>query len=208
MDLTSEVFEPFVDGQFELHGPAESVIYRGEIADIWVSGSGTDAVFAVRLRWLARSELPSRRWINQRDFISYVANAFLCTVHDIGPGPEGEGSRLRLRFIASGETVILYPPGGSKLDPGLVEGLNLDRVLIADLGCRCTFDIGYHGTRTSPLCGEPATSLLPRPDSLRPSPRGLRCEGHRGMIDDERHGRTVDWLPRQLAKVLAPLSRT
>jgi len=64
--------------------------------------------------------LPSR-WVND-DRLTYDAILMIYTITDIGDG------RIMLTSFIIGETVVLFSPDGSKLDPSRVEGLNLEEV--------------------------------------------------------------------------------
>lgn len=121
MKLTQKKVVQYAGGQIEVQNPAERYLYRGEIATITVGGKGDDAILRVTLNWMAKGEgfppLPDR-WVND-DQLSYDASLLVYSAANIGDG------RIALNSFIVGETVVLYPPGGSKLDPAKVEGLVL-----------------------------------------------------------------------------------
>ncbi len=122
MELTTEDLKPFIGGQIEIQNQSEEYIYRGEIADAAVENKE----FHVRFSWFAQGEgyppIPSR-W-KKDDTSEYAASLGIYTVQNIGPGEEG-GDRIVLISDITGEVVTLFPPDGSKLDPGRVEGLEM-----------------------------------------------------------------------------------
>ena len=124
MQLTQEVAASYKGGQIEVQNPDEEYIYRGEIATITVQDEGEDATLKVTFNWMAKGEgfppLPSR-WVND-DRLTYDAILMIYTITDIGDG------RIMLTSFIIGETVVLFSPDGSKLDPSRVEGLNLEEV--------------------------------------------------------------------------------
>ena len=117
MQITNEMLARYVGGQMEIQNQDEGYLYRGEIEAIGMEDNNLQAKF----KWLAKGEgfppLPSR-WINN-ERLDYFANLEIYTPSDIGDG------RLCFNSFISGETVVLYPPNGSKLDPTKVEGLVL-----------------------------------------------------------------------------------
>lgn len=121
MELTPEMAARYVGGQIEVQNPGEGYIYRGEITTATVEGGGDDATFKVALKWMAEGEgrpLPSR-WVNSTK-LTYAASLLIYDVSDKRDG------RILLQSPIVGEIVILFPPGGSKLDPARVEGLSLE----------------------------------------------------------------------------------
>lgn len=124
MQLTEEIAARYVGGQIEVQNPGEGYLYRGEIGTIIVEGEGDDATLKVRLNWMAEGEgfppLPSR-WV-PADHTTYDASLMIYSVSDIGDG------RIALNSAIVGETVVLYPPDGSKLEEAKVEGLDTDQV--------------------------------------------------------------------------------
>jgi hypothetical protein len=120
--LTQEIAARYVGGQLEVQNPSEDYFYRGEIATITVEGEGDDATLKVTFNWMARGEGPSpipSRWVSD-DRLTYDASLMIYFVTDLGD------DRILLKSFIVGETLVLYPPDGSKLDPSKVEGLNLE----------------------------------------------------------------------------------
>lgn len=115
MQLTKEVADRYIGGQVEIQNSEERYIYRGEVTTITVE----DDVLKITFNWMAQGvgfpPIPSR-WVNS-DQLTYDAALCVYTVSDIGDG------RLCVQSHIIGETTILYPPGGSRLDPAKVEGL-------------------------------------------------------------------------------------
>lgn len=122
MQLTQEMLAGFVGGQAEIQNVDEEYLYRGEIAEISIEND----TLKIKFSWCAKGEgfppIPMR-WINDegRD---YAASLDIYAVSDVGPsGCVGGSNRLCLNSAIVGETVVLYPPNGSRLDPARVEGL-------------------------------------------------------------------------------------
>ncbi len=121
MELTQEVAGRYVGGQLEAQNSDEGYLYRGEIAAIAVDGEGSDATLKVTLNWNAKGvgfpPVPNG-WVKD-DRLTYSASLMIFSVTSIGD------DRILLHTSITRETVVLYPPGGSKLDPSNVKGLNI-----------------------------------------------------------------------------------
>lgn len=120
MRLTTQAVQRFVGGQIEVQNQGEGYIFRGEIASVVVENNE----FRATCVWLAKGvgTIPAiERWVKD-DNLDYAASLEIYSVSDIGPGTEG-GNRLCLQSGIVGETVVLFPPDGSKLDRAKVEGL-------------------------------------------------------------------------------------
>jgi hypothetical protein len=120
VELTPQMAACFAGGQIEVQNPGEGYFYRGEIATATVEGTGVKETFRAALKWNAQgvgAPLPSR-WVNATD-LTYEASLRIYRVSDIGDG------RILLQSPELGEIATLFPPNGSKLDPGRVEGLIL-----------------------------------------------------------------------------------
>ena len=117
MQLTTELATRYVGGQIEIQNRTEEYLYRGTISSIVVS----DDTLKVELLWMAEGvgypPLPEK-WLNHEN-LTYEASLLIYSVSDIGDG------RISLSSPITGELVVLYPPDGSKLDPSVVEGLDL-----------------------------------------------------------------------------------
>lgn len=121
MRLTTQEVERFKGGQMEISNQSEGYLYRGEIEEIVVDGD----TLRVKFAWVAQGEgfppIP-KKWIKS-DRLDYEANLEIYSVRDIGPSLDGGDSRLWFNSVIVGETVVLFPPNGSKLNPAKVEGL-------------------------------------------------------------------------------------
>jgi hypothetical protein len=110
----------FKGGQMEFQNKRESRVYRGEISAITV----VCGVLHVIFKWLARGDGDAPniiKWVKveSRDYDMDAGN---CLVGNMGPAPTGGGDRISINFPIFENTVVLYPPDGSKLDPAKVEG--------------------------------------------------------------------------------------
>jgi hypothetical protein len=125
MQLTTQAVERFKGGQMETQNQNEGYLYRGEVEAIAVE----DNELRVKFAWLAKGEgfppIP-QKWVKD-DRLDYAASLYIYSASDIGSSGHDVGgdSRLCLDSFIVGETVVLYPPNGSKLDPSEVEGLQL-----------------------------------------------------------------------------------
>ncbi len=123
MKLTTQAVARFRGGQMEIQNQEEGYLYRGEVETIAV----VDNALRVKFAWLAKGEgfppIP-KRWVKD-DQLDYTASLEIYSASDIGSsgGEVGGDSRIRLSSFTVGETVVLYPPNGSKLDRAKVEGL-------------------------------------------------------------------------------------
>ena len=123
MNLTNDMLARYVGGQMEIQNQDEGYIFRGEVKTIAI----VDNELRVEFVWLAKGEgyppLP-KKWVNQQK-LDYVISLELCSVSNIGPGSDGGDDRTCLSASIVGETIVLFPPNGSKLDPVKVEGREL-----------------------------------------------------------------------------------
>ena len=121
--LTSSMLNTFTGGQIEVQNQGEGYLYRGEIKTAEVE----DNEVRITLNWMAKAEgfppIPTGWVADSR--LDYAASLEIYTASDIGPGSEGGGRRLCLNSSIMGETVVLFPHDGSKLDPAKVKGLTL-----------------------------------------------------------------------------------
>jgi hypothetical protein len=128
VELTNDAVERFVGGQAEFQDPSMYLL-RGEVGAIAVEDDNGKAILRVCLNWIAKGEgwppTPNRWvWFDHGDHQAVVhLTAFTAT--DIGPSPEGGGNRILLASSESRETVKLFPPDGSKLEPAKVEGFDV-----------------------------------------------------------------------------------
>lgn len=125
MQLTTPVVARFTGGQMEIQNQNEGYLYRGEVKTIAVENNELRVKFA----WLAKGvgfpPFP-RKWVKD-DRFDYSASLEIYSVADVGSsGHDTCGdSRICLHSPIVGETVMLFPPNGSTLDPAKVEGLQL-----------------------------------------------------------------------------------
>ena len=116
MQLTTERLAAFVGGDMEIQNESEGYLYRGPIERATVEGGEV----RVRFKWLAKNDggpsSPTSTWTKD-DRPDYSASLQIYSVSDIGDG------RICLNSSITGETVVLFPPGGSKLDPARVANL-------------------------------------------------------------------------------------
>lgn len=127
MEITTELLQRFVGGQAAIQNLSAMFIFRGEIRKIDIEGS----MLVINYAWLAKGSgfpEPPKRWIKIKAW-PYAVDMLTHAAADIGPSPEGGGNRICLTAPIIGETIVLYPPDGSKLDAGRVEGLELPRLI-------------------------------------------------------------------------------
>lgn len=122
LELKDEDLQQFVGGQIEIQSEGEQYIHRGEISGIRVENKE----LVVELVWMAKGvdwPLPTK-WVATEN-TPYQISLIVCSVSNIGPtgGDVGGGDRICLQSFFVGETIILYPADGSKLDLAKVEGL-------------------------------------------------------------------------------------
>ncbi len=128
MYLTTQIVERFVGGQMEIQNQDEGYMYRGEVKTIAVENSKLWVKFA----WLAKGEgfppIP-QKWVKD-DNLGYSVSLEIFSASDIGSSGHDTGGDNRICLISPimGETVVLFPPNGSRLDPAKVVGLEHMRV--------------------------------------------------------------------------------
>ena len=105
---TTEYLKGFIGGQIEIQNADEGYLYRGEIKDVRIEGED----YIVDLNWCARAR--DGEWLHSHPK-SWVASSVIYRFQNIGPGMTG-GDRVCFSSHIIGETVILFPPDGSKLD--------------------------------------------------------------------------------------------
>ena len=121
MQITNEVLTSFVGGQMEIQNQNEGYLFRGEVKTAKIENNNLHVDFV----WLAK--MSGESWVKEEDRLDYDASLDIYTASNIGPsdGEIGGGDRICFYSFIVGETVILYPPNGSKLDPVKVKGLQV-----------------------------------------------------------------------------------
>jgi hypothetical protein len=115
MDLRTDILAKYVGGQMEIQNQGDGYIYRGEIKTIVVDRG----VLKVGFKWLAKGDtFPPTRWMNHQD-LNYDVGLEIFAASSIGQ------DRIAMSAPAIGELVVLFPLGGSRLDPAKVERLQL-----------------------------------------------------------------------------------
>jgi hypothetical protein len=130
--LTTQLLAAYIGGQIEIQNGGEGYLYRGEIKTAEVT---SDDELAITLNWMAKGEgieadgnrLPTG-WINDRDQLNYTASLQIYSVSNMGRSREGGDDRICLTSTIIGETAVIFPPNGSKLDPAKVRDLELSAV--------------------------------------------------------------------------------
>jgi hypothetical protein len=117
MSVTIERFLKYVGGQMEIQNPGQGYCCRGEVKGIQMSGNTLHADFV----WLAKAKeyppVPTGWEVDERR--EYEISLDICGFSDIGHG------RSVIQCPMIGEIVVFFPPDGSKLDPSVVQGLEL-----------------------------------------------------------------------------------
>ncbi len=118
MQLTQEIAKQYVGGQIEIQNSGEGYLFRGDIEKIDVEGEELKVTPA----WLAKGvgfpPIPEK-WVKTEPK-EYNANLSIYAVSDIGNG------RICLNSSIVGETTVLYPSNGSRLESSKVEGLEAE----------------------------------------------------------------------------------
>lgn len=105
--LTQELVDRYVGGQLEVLNRYESYIARGEITAVALTNNNDSQYVTVTLEWYARLTGTSRWELIEPK--PYRVSLKVFTPSDIGDG--------RVYLTSDLESAVLYPPGGSKLDP-------------------------------------------------------------------------------------------
>ncbi len=124
MNLTTQDLNlrPYVGGQAEIQNPSARYLYRGQIGKAEIrEDPGLPPTLQLTFDWLALGvgypPLPSS-WQRVPSPRPYVATLDLFTIQNIGPSPDYPGlDRLCLTSQFTGEIIILFPKGGSSLEP-------------------------------------------------------------------------------------------
>ena len=116
MKLTEELLATFIGGDIEIQNTGEGYLFRGRIKTAKIE----DDLLVIQQEWTAKNDggpnLPTSTWTVD-DKNEYGVNLQLYSVSDVGDG------RVMLNSPFVGEIAILFPKGGSQLDPSKVSGL-------------------------------------------------------------------------------------
>ncbi|MBX4190948.1 hypothetical protein KW794_02565 [Candidatus Saccharibacteria bacterium] len=116
MELTTELLERYIGGDFEVQNSTEGNLFRGPIKAAKVE----DGDIILELDWFAKNDggpnRPAPTWTAD-ETRTYKASLFIYSVSDIG------AERICIQSFITNELGVLFPPGGSKLDPTKVAGL-------------------------------------------------------------------------------------
>ena len=115
MELSTEILARFVGGDIEIQNGGENYLFRGPIKTATVDGE--DVI--IEFEWTAKNDggpnRPTKTW-------TIVGNKIYAISMMIYSASESDG-RMILQSSIMCELTVLFPPGGSKLDPGRVSGL-------------------------------------------------------------------------------------
>lgn len=116
MPLTTQDLAQFIGGDMEIQNQREDYLYRGPIESAVVE----DGDIKIRFTWCAKNDggprRPTSTWTSD-DQLDYKASLEIYVVAHTSDG------RILLNSFMTGETVVIFPPGGSRLDPASVRGL-------------------------------------------------------------------------------------
>lgn len=110
--------ERFVGGQLEVQNEDERYLYRGEIEYLIEE----NYELYIQLKWNAKAEgFPNMtgRWVIDKslDSLEYLVSFRIYNLSEIGNG------RICLYCKGNHELAVLFPKGGSRLDPKKIEGI-------------------------------------------------------------------------------------
>ena len=124
MKLTNEALALYVGGDFEVQNPHEGILMRGPVSEAKIEGTGDDATLKVKFNWLAERRGPAptygnEGWKKSAEEPVYEASLAISTVDLVGD------NRLCVQSSVTGDIGVFFWPGGSKLEPQRVEGLEI-----------------------------------------------------------------------------------
>ena len=127
MQLTTEMVQRFVGGQLEIREEYDDYDYCGEIAAITVENNE----LRVRFAWFAKGDVCNpivQKWVKE-NLLNYFVDLKIYSATVIGHSvpASGDDRRILLDSDDEGDIYSLYPPNDRRLDPRLVEGLQLAR---------------------------------------------------------------------------------
>lgn len=108
MQVDQVTLDRFVGGEIEIQNQNERYIYRGEVSGVTLNGDELHFDLAWMAKGVGYPPLPTG-WERDHTLV-YDVNLMIYTFSDIG------GGRLCLSSFITGETTVLFPPNGSKLD--------------------------------------------------------------------------------------------
>ncbi len=115
--LSTETLQKFAGGEAEIQNENENYLFRGEIASIAIENNELQIKFA----WFAKNRggAPpqlSEDWDIDPE-LDYGASLEIYYPSDIGDG------RISFSSWIVGETIVLFPIDGSKMNPERIHGL-------------------------------------------------------------------------------------
>lgn len=121
--ITDELLRRYIGGQVEIQNSFEKYLFRGEIASIEIERDedSREPMLAFTLAWMAECvgyPAQPERWVLHDD-LGHGIDLSVCIAAQLGD------NRLMFTHSYTGEVAVLYPLGGSQLDPAKVEGLVL-----------------------------------------------------------------------------------
>jgi hypothetical protein len=127
--FTTEMLAKYIGGQLEIQNQGARVLHRGTIKKIYVR----DRDIHVELEWSAVGDFPGvpKKWIKDPNpgNLKHVIYIDLGIAINIGPSSVfGGDDMICFKTPLVGETSVIFPPNGQKLDPKKVEGLQLAEV--------------------------------------------------------------------------------
>ncbi len=121
--LTPQILATFVGGQMEIQNQSEGYVYRGELKKLTIDDKTNE--LKAEFVWLGKGDgFPPTSW-KKDDRVDYAASLDIFSIRNIGPSQGEGGDRWCLMSNITGETVMLFPSDGNRLDPAHVEGLEL-----------------------------------------------------------------------------------
>lgn len=116
MQVDQAVLDRFVGGEIEIQNQNERYIYRGEVSKVTLDGDKLHFDLAWMAKGVGYPPVPTG-W--ERDqTLEYDVSLMLYSVSNISD------DRLCLSSFISGETSVLFPPNGSKLNQSLIKEKN------------------------------------------------------------------------------------
>jgi hypothetical protein len=108
--ITTQTLKPYVGGQVEIQNASKGYLYRGEIEDVEVQNGNMVVTFAWMAKGIDFPPVPSGWRLLSSTLYGVRLSRF--DAKNLGPGEVG-GDRLGL--ISNDETIVFFPPDGSKL---------------------------------------------------------------------------------------------